>query len=134
MQELYEEFGDLAEFRIVYINEAHAEDSSWPVPYAAEKGIGEHEDYGARCSTAEMLLTDKELTIPCIIDGMDNAVNQAYNGWPDRVFVVRTDGRLAVAAAKGPWGFVPGLTAAREWLETFQETGTEPVLDAVDGD
>ncbi len=128
MEALYREFSDLAEFLLVYINEAHAEDSTWPVDYAQEKGISEHADYGARCTTAELLLNDNQLTIPCLVDGMDNTVNRAYNGWPDRVFVVRTDGRLAVAANKGPFGFVPGLEATRAWLESLRDTGNEPAL------
>lgn len=113
---------------MVYINEAHAADGSWPVPYAKEKGINEHTNYGERCTTAQMLLDEKKLTIPCIIDGMDNKVNEAYKAHPDRVFLVRKDGKLAVAAARGPWGFKPGLTATEEWLAEFKDTGEEPEL------
>ena len=39
MEEMYQEFKDIAEFRLVYIREAHAADSNWSVPYAKEKGI-----------------------------------------------------------------------------------------------
>jgi len=128
MERMYQEFKEIAEFRMVYIKEAHAADSNWAVPYAKEKGITEHDDYEERCTTAEMLLEDESLTIPCLIDSMDDAVNRAYRAWPDRVFVVRTDGRLAVAAEQGPRGFQPGLKAASEWLEAFKRDGAEPPL------
>lgn len=128
MERMYQEFKDIAEFRLVYIREAHAADSNWSVPYAKEKGITEHDNYAERCATAEMLLDDESLTIPCLIDSMDDAVNKAYRAWPDRVFIIRTDGRLAVAADQGPRGFEPGLNAAREWLETFKRDGAEPPL------
>jgi hypothetical protein len=77
---------------------------------------------------ADKLIKDKELTIPCVIDGMDNLVNQAYLAHPDRIFLVRTDGRLAVAGARGPWGFEPALQETRRWLAQLRDGGTEPEL------
>lgn len=127
---MYQDYKDVAEFRMVYINEAHAADGRRPVGYAKEKGITEHDDYSERCTTAQMLMDDKTLTIPCLIDGMDNKVNQAYQAWPDRIFLVRTDGRLAVAADRGPWGFKPGLDATKQWLRKFSESGIEPEIPA----
>ncbi len=127
---MYQEYKDVAEFRMVYINEAHASDGRSPVGYAKELGITEHDDIGERCTTAQMLLDDKQLTIPCLIDGMDNKVNEAYSAWPDRIFLVRKDGRLAVAAERGPWGFKPALDEANEWLESFKQNGEEPELPA----
>ena len=127
---MYQDYKDVAEFRMVYINEAHAADGRRPVAYAKEKGITEHDNYEERCTTAQMLLDDKTLTIPCVIDGMDNKVNQAYSAWPDRIFLVRTDGKLAVAANRGPFGFGPGLNASKDWLKQFSASGEEPALDA----
>ena len=127
---MYQDYKDVAEFRMVYINEAHAADGRNPVGYAKEKGITEHDDYEERCVTAQMLMDDETLTIPCLIDGMDNKVNQAYSAWPDRIFLVRTDGKLAVAADRGPWGFKPGLNASIEWLKEFSESGEELELAA----
>ena len=128
MEEMYQRNRDLVEFRMVYINEAHAADSNWAVGYAKEKGINNHTNYDERCKTAEMLIADKSLTIPCLIDGMDNRVNQAYRAWPDRVFLVRSDGRLAVAAARGPRGFAPALKQVDLWLRELRKTGHEPEL------
>lgn len=125
---MYQDFKDVAEFRMVYINEAHASDGRRPVGYAKEKGITEHDNYEERCTTAQMLIDDETLTIPCLIDGMDNKVNQSYSAWPDRIFLVRTDGKLAVAADRGPRGFKPGLDASVNWLKKFKASGTEPEL------
>lgn len=128
MERMYQDYRDIAEFRLVYIKEAHASDSSWPVPYAKEKGITDHKNYGQRCATAEMLLKDKQLTIPTVIDSMEDVANKAYSAWPDRVFLVRGDGKLAVAAKRGPWGYKPGIDAANEWLATFKKSGKAPAL------
>jgi len=126
MEKIYKDFSNIAEIRLVYINEAHATDSNWPVGYAKELGITQHKNYGERCEVAKKLLDDKKLTIPTVIDGMDNKVNKAYKAWPDRIYLVRSDGKLAVAAKRGPWGYKPALEAAREWLTAFKETGKEP--------
>lgn len=128
MEEMYQEYKEIAEIYIVYIREAHAADGERPVEYAKELGITEHTTYGQRCETAERLIKDKELSIPCLIDDLDDSVNEAYSAYPDRIFVVRTDGRLAIAAARGPRGFAPALKDARAWLAEYQETGIEPEL------
>ncbi len=128
MEKMYRKYRGIAEFYIVYISEAHAEDDKYPVPYAKELGIKEHKTYGERCLVANRLLSDKKLTIPCLVDTIDNQVQKIYKGWPDRVFLVRKDGRLGVAAGRGPWGFEPGLIEAGEWLAAYKKTGHEPAI------
>ena len=53
-----------------------------------------------------------------------------YSAHPDRVFLVRTDGRLAVAAGRGPRGFGPGLNDVADWLADLKESGEEPELSS----
>jgi len=48
-----------------------------------------------------MMMHEEKITIPCIIDKMDNQASEAYSAWPDRIFVVRSDGSLAIAAGHG---------------------------------
>ena len=126
MQRLYETHKDIAEFRIVYINEAHPADGDWPVEFAKEKGLNEHVTYHDRCTSAEMMLVEEAVTIPCLIDNMDNKVNEAYSAWPDRIFVVRTDGTLAVAGKRGPFGFAPAIKETAEWLAAYQAAAATP--------
>ncbi len=128
MERLYQDYKDIAEFYLVYISEAHAVDDSHPVPYAKELGIREHKSYGERCTTAGRLMKDKQLTIPCLVDRMDGEMEKAYKAWPDRIFLVRTDGKLGVAARRGPWGFKPALKEATTWLAEFRKTGKEPAI------
>lgn len=47
------------------------------------------------------------MTIPCLVDGMDDAVDAAYSGAPDRLCVVDIDGKVAYHSKRGPWGFKP---------------------------
>ena len=126
MQRLYDTYKDIAEFRIVYINEAHAADGDWPFEFAKEKGLNEHLTYHDRCTSAEMMLVEEAVTIPCLIDNIDNKVNEAYSGWPDRVFVVGADGTLAVAGERGPFGFGPAIKETAEWLAAYRTATATP--------
>ena len=128
MEQMYQHYKDIAEFRIVYIKEAHAVDSHRAVSYAIEEGINQPKTYTDRCLIAEMLVQTGTLTIPMIIDTIDDRVNGLYQGLPSRVFLVRSDGILGVAAERGPWGFPPALEQAGKWLAQYQETGKEPEL------
>ena len=113
---------------MVYIREAHAADSSWPVGYAKKKGIKNHKNYKDRCMVADVLYKEKKLSIPGLIDNMDNKVNDAYKGHPTRIFLIRRDGKLGVAGKRGPWGLRPAFQQAQEWMKIFKETGKEPPL------
>lgn len=128
MEKMYRKYHDIAEFYIVYISEAHAVDDKWPVPYAKKLGIMEHKTFEERCIVATRLRKDKKLTIPCLVDNIDNEVEKIYKGWPDRVFLIRKDGRLGVAAGRGPWGFGPAIEETEKWLADFKKTGREPAL------
>ena len=130
---MYQDYKDIAEFRIVYISEAHAIDDRRPVPYAIEKGIKEHTTYGERCSVAQILIDEGKLTIPSIIDKMDNHVAEVYDSHPNRLFLVRKDGRLGVAGGPGPWGWDPSLEEAQKWLAQYKKKGIEPELPKKEG-
>jgi len=41
------------------------------------------------------------------VDGIDNAVASAYGGWPDRLYLISPDGRIAFEGGEGPFGFKP---------------------------
>ena len=122
LEAFYQEYRELAEFFVVYIREAHAADSRRPVTYALEKGINEPTTYGERCTVAQTLISEKKLTIPCLIDDMDNEVNDAYRGLPTRIFLIREDGRLGVAGARGPFGLVPAFNEVKGWMQSYRKS------------
>ena len=52
------------------------------------------------------------LTMPVLVDGMDDAVSEAFAGWPERLYVVAPGGRLAHVGGPGPFAFDPDAAAA----------------------
>ncbi len=125
---MYQTYKDTAQFYIVYIREAHASDGRSMQRVGEQLGIKNHTSYEERCTVAQRLFEDKKLTISGLVDGFDNKVNDAYQGWPTRLFLVRKDGKLGVAGGRGPWGLPPALKEAGAWLKTYKETGDEPAL------
>lgn len=53
------------------------------------------------------------------MDNMDDTTERAYQGWPDRIYIVGNDGKIAFAGAKGPQGFNPA--AAKESLKKISQ-------------
>jgi hypothetical protein len=70
------------------------------------KSSGEREEVASLCAV------NLALTIPIIVDTMDNKVEQAYAGWPDRIYVIAKDGAIAYRGAPGPAGFKPAEAEA----------------------
>ena len=58
-----------------------------------------------RTETAELCVTKLAIKIPALIDGIDNAVERAYTGWPDRLYVIAAGGRVRYKSSPGPFGF-----------------------------
>ena len=59
---------------------------------------------------------------PTLIDDAANEVNRAYAAWPDRLYVIGTDGRVAYQGGPGPAGFRPDEVEA--WLQTNLPAGS----------
>jgi hypothetical protein len=85
--------------------------------------IEQTESWEARAEHAEVCLESLKLSVPTVIDREDNRVNIAYAGWPDRMYVVGTDGKIAYKGKPGPAGFKPEEVEA--WLKA-NLTGGEP--------
>jgi len=47
------------------------------------------------------------IELPAVIDEPDERVERAYTAWPDRLYVIDRDGRIAHKSAAGPFGFKP---------------------------
>ena len=48
------------------------------------------------------------MSIPLLVDGIDNRVGIQYSGFPDRLYLVDREGNVAFKSGRGPIGFLPG--------------------------
>ena len=69
-----------------------------------------------RTQHARQCVAVLKLRIPALIDAEDNRASAAYAGWPDRLFVVGVDGKVAMMGKPGPWGFKPN--EVENWLKS----------------
>ncbi len=98
-------------FYIVYIREAHAVDSSWPMLHDNKAGetqfIEDPIDEIERAKVAGACVADLGLPMPALVDSIDDAVNSSYRGWPDRLFLIDAEGKVAYSGGRGPFFFAP---------------------------
>jgi type I thyroxine 5'-deiodinase len=70
-------------------------------------------DESERFSVAGACVRKLGIRFPALVDGLDNRVEAAYTGWPDRLYLIAPGGRVLFKSKPGPFGFHPeGLTAA----------------------
>ena len=62
---------------------------------------------GERFQAAESCVRKMGIRFPALIDGVDNTVERLYTGWPDRLMLIASDGRLLYKSEPGPFGFHP---------------------------
>lgn len=49
-----------------------------------------------------------KMTIPLVVDGVDDRVGNLYSGMPDRLYLISREGRVVYKGGRGPFGFKPG--------------------------
>lgn len=69
--------------------------------------IAQPPNLAERLEVAKLCADRLGLTAPVLVDGMDNAVDQAYNAWPERLYVINPAGRVVYHGGKGPFEFKP---------------------------
>ena len=95
-------------FLVVYILEAHPSDV-WQmesnlkdkVVFASPKNEEERAFLAGAC------VRKLGIKFPGVLDGFDNTVEKAYTGWPDRLYLIDREGKVAYKRRPGPFGFKP---------------------------
>ena len=91
---------------MVYILEAHPSDV-WQM----ESNIRDNVIFASpkneedRASVAGACVRKLGIKFPAVLDEFGNATEQAYTGWPDRMYLIDGQGRVAYKSAPGPFGF-----------------------------
>jgi hypothetical protein len=93
---------------VVYIREAHPTDG-WRMESNDRAGvaIAQPKSDAERCSAAGVCSNVLKMTVPCLVDRITNDAEQAFGAFPDRLYLVEADGRVAYQGGRGPFGYHP---------------------------
>ena len=96
LKALHAKYGKQTPFLLVYIREAHTGES-WESTRNTRDGVSvqqastmtEKKDHATMCTRK------LNLGFPALVDGLDGAVEKAYDAWPSLAVVVAADGRVS---------------------------------------
>src|SRR5262245_23537917 len=71
------------------------------VTFAQPTTFAERNEVASKCCAA------LKMTIPLVVDEIDDRVGHAYSGMPDRLYLIDRDGKVAYKGGRGPFGFKP---------------------------
>lgn len=93
---------------VIYIREAHPTDG-WQVPQNEKDNVlvKDPTTDEERKKVAEDFATQFKLNLPVLLDTIDDKMEKNYAGWPDRLYVIDGEGKIAFKGSPGPRGFKP---------------------------
>ena len=96
------------DFAFVYIAEAHAEDE-WQLAPNVEEGVvlRQQTTLAERRRQAVESAMRLGLSMPLLLDGMENAASAAFAAWPERLVLVDAERLIVYPGKPGPSGFSP---------------------------
>lgn len=108
VEELRKKYRNEAEFAIVYIKEAHPGDE-WQVDSNTEGDIvyNQPNTFEARMDLAKTFIDKMDVETLTLVDDIQNTAMACYAAWPERFYVIDTDGTIAYKGDMGPFGFKP---------------------------
>jgi hypothetical protein len=106
LEELHQRYKDRVQFLAVYVREAHPTDG-WRAPGNDKVGITIQQPrlLGQRTAVAKRCCSTLEITMPLVVDEMNDRVGHLYSGMPDRLYILDRTGRVAYKGGRGPFGF-----------------------------
>jgi hypothetical protein len=72
------------------------------VSFAQPRTTKERVGVAGKCCSA------LKMSMPLLVDEIDDRVGHAYSGMPDRLYVIGRDGRVVYKGGRGPFGFNAG--------------------------
>jgi len=69
--------------------------------------LAQHRPIEERVAAASAGVARLGLTMPVLVDDMDDAVSNAFAAWPERIHVIDSDARIAYVGGPGPFEFDP---------------------------
>jgi Iodothyronine deiodinase len=96
------------EFLVVYITEAHPSDVWQMESNVKDKVVfTSPRNEEERASVAGTCVRKLGIEVPALLDEFGNSTEGAYTAWPDRLYLIDRNGRVAYKSQPGPFGFKP---------------------------
>jgi peroxiredoxin len=106
LNKLYDDYNGKVAFLVVYILEAHPSDVWQMQSNVKDKVVfASPRDEEERGLVAGSCVRKLGIKFPAVLDEFGNSTEQAYTGWPDRLYLIDTSGRVAYKSKPGPFGF-----------------------------
>jgi hypothetical protein len=95
-------------FLVVYILEAHPSDV-WQMESNIRDRVvlASPKDEDERATVAGACVRKLGIKFPAVLDEFGNTTEHAYTGWPDRIYLIDSGGRVVFKSRPGPFGFKP---------------------------
>lgn len=91
---------------MVYITEAHPSDIWQMQSNIKDKVIfATPKNEEERALVAGACVRKLGIKMPAVLDEFGNSTERAYTGWPDRMYLIDQNGRVAYKSKPGPFGF-----------------------------
>ncbi len=87
------------------MKENEKEDVCYPQPHSLE----------ARVAIANDFVRRFQYSVPLGVDSMADRAMKLYAAWPERIYIIGEDGRIAYKGGIGPFGYHPEEMQA--WLK-----------------
>jgi len=85
-------------------NEKHKDNVGYAQPKTLDQRVDIANDFNQRF----------KYSVPFGIDEMNNAANDAYAAWPERLYIIDERGRISYKGGNGPFKYNP--KEVRDWL------------------
>lgn len=106
LNKLYDQYANRVAFLVVYITEAHPSDLWQMESNIKDKVIfATPKNEEERALIAGACVRKLGIKMPAVLDEFGNSTEKAYTGWPDRIYLIDQNGRVAYKSKPGPFGF-----------------------------
>ena len=116
---LYSTYKDRVHFFLIYIREAHPTDG-WVMPgnqFVVKSPKTTEERRGIAREFAKRL----NVSIPILVDTHDDKVEKTYACWPNRMYVLDAQGKIADKGMAGPGGTATSAQRAPQVLDRLMQ-------------
>ena len=105
LEAAHKRYAGRVNFLAVYVREAHPLDG-WYVGPSDDKGTKVKQPRTAkeRTAVAKTCCDSLGISMPMVVDDINDRVGHAYSAMPDRMYVLDSDGRVAYKGGRGPFG------------------------------